>query len=363
MHRKAQVRHLARVDASIAATDAATGRALTSSSRGTTAALTALAFAAITLAAIGHAAAQNADAEALFVEAERLESTGKIAEACDAFEASNRIEPRAGTLIRLGQCREAQKRLVSAWSAYKDSLTRVKDPEKRRLAEQRIAALEPRLSYLTVLVPDESRVDGLIIKRNGKPLDAVLWNRGAPVDGGVYTISGHAPGHEEWSTTVEVAVESDKASIEVPRFKELRKLVDETPPPPELDRKPPPGDAAPGAFTSKRKAALGVGGVGVLALAGGLVFGMQAKSLEDEAFMLCPDPAMPCAAAAQAQDKLDSGRSKALLANIAYGVGGAAVVGAAVLWFTGAPKTPSERVGFQPTLGPGYAGVDVQVRF
>lgn len=350
MHRKAQARHQASV--SIAVTDRT--------------ALAMLAFAAATLVALGSASAQNSDAEALFTEAEALETAGKIPEACDAFEASNRIEPRAGTLIRLGQCRETQKRLVSAWSAYKDSLTRVKDPAKRQLAEQRIASLESRLSYLTVLVSDESRIDGLVIKRNGKELDAALWNRAAPVDGGVYTITGSAPGHEEWSTTVEVAVEADKASIEVPRFKELRALVEN----------PPPGGGgtvgggnttdtpAPSAFTSKRKAALGVAGVGVLALAGGLVMGMQAKGLEDEAFMLCPDPEMPCANAPQAQDKLDSGRSKALLANIGYGVGGAAIVGAAVLWFTGAPKAASsERVGIHPTLAPGYSGIDVQVRF
>ena len=30
--------------------------------------------------------------------------------------------------------------------------------------------------------------------------------------------------------------------------------------------------------------------------------------------------------------------SRALFANVAYGVGGAAIVGAAVLWFTGAPS-------------------------
>jgi hypothetical protein len=116
-------------------------------------------------------------------------------------------------------------------------------------------------------------------------------------------------------------------------------------------------------FTSKRKAALGVGGVGVLALAGGLVMGMQAKGLEDEAFELCPDPGVPCGAAPQAHDKLDAGRSKALIANIAYGVGGAAVIGAAVLWFTGAPSATAERVGVRPTLAPGYSGIDVLVTF
>ena len=100
--------------------------------------LTVLAFVATSLFALGHAAAQNSDAEALFTEAEALESAGKIPEACDAFEASNRIEPRAGTLIRLGQCRENQKHLVSAWSAYKDALTRVKDPKKKAIARERV---------------------------------------------------------------------------------------------------------------------------------------------------------------------------------------------------------------------------------
>jgi hypothetical protein len=358
MHRKALALELA--SGSIAAID----RRMTNVTRGT---IAAIAFAAASLFALGHAAAQNSDAEALFTEAEALESAGKIPEACDAFEASNRIEPRAGTLIRLGQCRENQKHLVSAWSAYKDALTRVKDPAKRQLAEQRIAALEPRLSYLTVLVPDESRIDGLSIKRNGKELDPALWNRAAPVDGGVYTISGHAPGHEEWSTTVEVANESDKASIEVPRFKELRKLVDEPPPPDDKNKKihdDEIGSDTPSMFTGKRKAALGVGGVGVVALAGGLVFGMQAKSLKNEAFDLCPDPNTPCANAAEAQEKNDSGHSKALLANVALGVGGAAVIGAAVLWFTGAPKATSEEsVGIAPHIAPGYTGVSVRLKF
>ncbi len=318
------------------------------------------------LIGVGNAAAQNADAEALFSEAEQLEAAGKIPEACDAFEGSNRIEPRAGTLIRLGQCRETQGRLVSAWSAYKDALTRAKDPAKRQVAEQRVAALGPRLSYLTVLVPDESRIDGLIILRNGKELDAALWNRAAPVDGGVYTIGGRAPGHEEWTTTVEVGAEADKASIEVPRFKELRKLVD---PVPDLKGPTTGGEIdrpTPSSITPRRKIALGAAGVGVVALAGGLVFGMSAKGLQDDAFALCPDPEIACADSAAAQDKLEQGQSKALLANIAYGVGAAAVIGAGVLWFTGAPRSEPARVGratVRPIVRPGYSGVDVLVRF
>jgi hypothetical protein len=265
--------------------------------RASTAATSAL----ILLGLAGSAAAQNADAEVLFNEAVALETEGNIPKACEAFEASNRIEPRAGTLIRLGQCREKQQLFVSAWSAYKDALTRVKDPAKKKLAEERIKALEPTLSYLTVSVPDDVRVDGLVVTRNGKPVDPVLWNRAVPVDGGSYTIVGSAPGQEPWQTTVEVAPTKDKASIEVPRFKAIETLV--TPPTgdgggvtaPPIGDKPddPPGGGeggAPSAFTGKRKLALGLAGVGLVAIGGGVVLGMSATGLEDDAFALCPDP-------------------------------------------------------------------------
>jgi hypothetical protein len=273
-------------------------------------------------------------------------------------------------MIRLGACRETQGRLASAWSAYKDSLTRVKDPKKKAIAEAKVKELEPRLSYLTVLVPDESRVDGLEIKRNGAALDPALWNRAAPVDGGTYTISGQAPGHEAWTTTVEVAVEADTASVEVPKFKELRTLVETPPPPPDDDPPDGPPDGPPGGppgmFTGQRKIAVAVGAVGVLAVVGGALLGMQAGSLEDDAFRLCPDPEVPCDDAAEAQAALDKAQGRALFANVAFGVGAAAVIGAAVLWFTGAPdeggrEVAGARVG--ASAGPGVAKLDLTWRF
>src|SRR3954471_19716733 len=82
----------------------------------------------------GRADAQSAEAEALFNEGDKLMAAGQLAQACDAFESSNRIETRAGTLVRLGECREQNHQLASAWSAYKDALTRAKDPRKHDIA-------------------------------------------------------------------------------------------------------------------------------------------------------------------------------------------------------------------------------------
>jgi hypothetical protein len=319
-----------------------------------------------------HAAhAQNAEAEALFDDGNKLMTSGKLAQACDAFEASNRAEPRAGTLIRLGECREQNQQVASAWSAYRDALTRVKDPRKRDYAQGKATALEARLSYLTVSVSDESRIESLTITRNGAAFDQALWNRALPVDGGDYVIVGHAPGHEEWQTTAHVPAEHAKISVEVPKFKELAKLA----PPATVPAKPatqPAGteprddEAAPaqGMFTTRRKIALGVAGASVISVAAGVVLGMTAKGKEDDAFKLCPDPTMVCSQAAQANSLIQSSHSWALGANIAYGVAAAAAIGAGVLWFTGAPRAETApRVSVVPSLAPGQPGVLVQGSF
>jgi hypothetical protein len=324
--------------------------------------LVAIAFIVTTHA---RAYAQSTEAEALFVDGERLMKQGKLGEACEAFAASNRIESRAGTLVNLGMCRERNGQLASAWSAYKDSLTRVKDPKKQQIANERIAAIEPRLSYLTISVPDESRVDGLTLTRDGALVDPVLWNRAVPIDGGRYVIAGRAPGHEQWSTTVEVPNEQGKISVEVPRFKDLKQLITTDAPKPEVepadDEEEP--EAAPGTFTTKRKIALGLAGVGVAAIAGGIVLGMQAKKFEDDAFALCPDPSSPCPDGDRANDLISKGQSRALFANVSYGAAAASLIGAGVLWFVGAPANSETAVAVTPRLGSGTAGIDLRVRF
>jgi serine/threonine-protein kinase len=310
-----------------------------------------VAISALVLGVLGDPArAQSAAAETLFADGERLLKDGKVAAACDAFEASNRIEARAGTLINLGLCRERNHQLASAWSAFKDALSRAKDPKKQQIAGQHVASIEPRLSYLTISVSDESRIDALTVTRNGSMVDPALWNRAIPVDAGTYTISGKAPGHEEWSTTVEVPIELGKVSVEVPRFKELVKLA---PPPP--DPEPSPNDSAtdvvtrsPGMFTPKRTIAVGLAGAGVVAVGAAVVLGIQAKGFRNDAYALCSDPAVPCARGDEANALMDRGRSRATGANIAYGVGAAAVIGAAVLWFVGAPEDSEKRVSITP---------------
>ncbi len=307
-------------------------------------------IAAISLALCAPAFAQNPAAEGLFNDGEKLMKQGKLAQACDAFAASNKIEPRAGTLIGLGQCREANHQLASAWSAYKDAFARAKDPRKKKYAEDRIAALEPKLSHLTISVVD--RADGLAITRNGTPIDPVLWSRAEPIDGGDYEIIATAPGRVEWRSKVTVPVERGEIKVDVPKLEPVE--VKPQPPgqspqvqpqSPQVQPQPqprlhPPGGTDRSTWTGKRKAAVATGVVAVASLGTGIALGVIANKREEQALALCM-VGVPCADAAKARSLNLEGHRLAIGANVSFGVAGVATVGAALLWLTGAPVTPT----------------------
>jgi hypothetical protein len=295
------------------------------------------------------ARAQSPQAEALFDQGVALEKEGKVPEACQAFEASNQLEARAGTLIRLGGCRELNHQLASAWSAYKDALTRVKDATKRKIATDKVADLTPRLSYLTINVPAATRIAGLEITRDGHAVDPGVWSRALPFDGGTYAIEARAPGHVAWKGSVVVPEEHGQVTIDVPALGNDAQIMTPTPAPSNVvqPERPLPRDESP--WTNKRKLAVIVAGVAVLAGGGGVVFGELAKSKQDSADKRCPGQVCESTSDLTASNHdLSLARSRALDANIAFGVAGAAVITAGVLWLTGAPEQPNVAVVAAP---------------
>lgn len=328
------------------------------------------------------ARAQSAEAEQRFVEAEAALAAGQVAEACALFEASNEIEPRAGTLVNLGLCREQLGQLGSALEAFRAALTRVKDPKKKQIALEHIAALEPRASSIAIAVPRAARIAGLVISRDARPVDAADWGRAVAVDGGSYEIAATAPGHRRWSTTVRVAPQRDRAAVSVPRLVEEPRAAEAraaeprvkeprraAPPAPSAfpentgagDRDGAPATAAAPWLTSHRKSGLGLAVVGLGAIGGGIAFGISAGDLERDAFALCPEPSTPCGEAVRAQDLLARGNERALLANVAYAAGGAALVTAVVLLVTGGGAEAAPSLAVIPHAG--GAGLAVGRRF
>jgi len=116
-------------------------------------------------------------------------------------------------------------------------------------------------------------------------------------------------------------------------------------------------------LSTRRKLALAVSGVGVGAVASGVVLGLQSKRFDQDTYARCPSPSEPCPAAPEANDLNHRAHARALEADLAFGVAGSAAITAAVLWFTGAPES---RVAIMPHLGPrtgGVAVLDLAVRF
>jgi len=327
------------------------------------------------LVSAGTALAQpgdNVGAEALFREGKRLMKDGKIAEGCAKLAASERLDRSIGTLLNLADCREKNHELATAWATFLEAASTARglgDPAREAEARKRASALEAHLSYLTINVPDASKVEGLVIKRGDQLVDPALWNQGVPIDTGVYEISGQAPGHETWSTRVQVTTEGQRASVEVPRFKQLAdmtKAVTKIEPPKQATPEPSDdeGNEPPvvehHTFTTMRYVAATSAAVGVIALTGGIVVGLKARDLQQQSDAVCPDTTC---SDPHGLDLNNRARSDLMTSEILFGVGGAAVVTATVLWLVGAPAQTTERVSIVPTVTGSQTGLAVIGRF
>lgn len=296
-------------------------------------------------------------AEALFDSARQLMTDGKYAEACSKFEQSQRLDPGIGTLLYLADCYEKSGRIASAWATFREGASQAKaagQTDRATSGEERAAALEPRLSKLTIQVNAETQaLPGLTITRAGSVVTKGIWGVAVPIDGGEYLIEAKAPGREPWSGKVSVATEKDVASIEVPALA----AAPEAPPPTPPAVEPPPAvapvvpaspspvrDSEPSG-TTQRTVGVIVGGVGIVGIGFGTYFGLSAISKNSDAKKLCDgsvchDP--------KGATLTDDARKAATVSNVAFGVGLAALGTGVVLYLT----APSEKTARSFSISP-----------
>jgi hypothetical protein len=173
----------------------------------------------------GHAQPASVQAQSLFDDGQRLMQAGKLAEACAAFESSQKLDPAVITLLNLADCRERNHQLATAWGTFADAnrMARATSNDKlARVATTHARRLEPRLSKLTISVPADHNVPGLEVLRGNDRVDPAGWNHALPIDGGTYTIAARAPGRTPWSITRTIKIESDAQTIEIPKLAEAR---------------------------------------------------------------------------------------------------------------------------------------------
>jgi hypothetical protein len=257
----------------------------------------------IGLGAAGRAQADtSADDEALatvlFKEGRALMSEGRIPEACPKFEESHRLDPSGGTILNLALCHEQEGLLARSWSELNEAAAfarRDRRPDREAMAVEHARSLEPRLSTLTIVVPESARAEGLRIERDGREVGQASWSTPMPVDGGDHVVGATAPGKEPFTSTVVVAKEGDAQTVEIPPLgaapavgaspAESAVPTAIFPPAPVLA---PIVDHGPAKRNLRRALAWTVGGAGLAQLAIAGYFSLRALDKERQSNLACP---------------------------------------------------------------------------
>lgn len=280
-----------------------------------------------------------ARAEALYDEALALVEKGRHAEACPKLAESQRLDPALGTQFNLADCYEHIGKPATALAMFRDVERAARAAGKANLeasARQRAEKVAPKTPKLRIVI--ESPPEGAALQVDGAPADLASAIAGtAPVDPGAHALVVSAPRFVAWKGSV-TAGASGVVDAQVPP------LVEDTGP-----EGPPP----PPTFTTTRKVALGVAGLGVVAVGVGSVFGLMAISKKNDATTSCGsnDPKL-CNVGGDVSLWSDA-KSLGNISTIAFIAGGALVASGVAMWFLGAPSTskPTVTGGIDPNGG------------
>jgi hypothetical protein len=299
------------------------------------------------------AAADNAKADALFKKGKKLLGEGKFAEACQAFEASQRAEPTIGTLLNVAKCYEDWGKLATAYDTYVEAERQAEAASDDRIdrIKERVGAIEPTVPTL-VIRADSKPVD-LEVVVDGKEIAIGELNAPRRVDPGEHVIEYGIAGGEKKRVTVTLEA-SDHKSIALEKLAAMQvggpveeNVLEPDEPEPVVDN-PNPG---------RTRKLIGI----VTGSAGIVLIGISSYLVLDARADYRAALAAHCNADKQCDDEgLDathSARTRANVGTVLFSVGLAAVAGGVVLYLT-APKAKSgEHARIQPVVTPDGAGV------
>jgi hypothetical protein len=189
--------------------------------------------------------------------------------------------------------------------------------------------------------PSGAELSAVKVTMDGEVLTERLEGTALSVDPGQHVFTFETQGQDPVSKTY-VVQQAQKDRRELIAFVGSAPAVPAAPAPAPA---PPPAPADRGEGLGTQKVlALVAGGIGIVGLGVGTAFGLVALSKKNDAQSACP--ASTCANQADASKWSDAG-SAGNISTIAFVVGGVAVAGGLVLWFTapGGGGTASTQVG------------------
>ncbi|HKQ70489.1 MAG TPA: hypothetical protein VJT73_14165, partial [Polyangiaceae bacterium] len=264
-----------------------------------------------------------------------------------------KLDPGVGTQFHLADCYERLGQTASAWAGFLEVASGAKamgQVDRERVARERATALQPRLSKMTLVSSGSSPPPGLEIRRDGTVVGHALWGTAIPVDPGSHSIEATAPGKKPFRTTVQVTGENASVSVTIP-------ALDDAPAPPVVvddTTKVTSRDANVVTSGTGRTLGLIVGGAGVVGLGISGAFALRAKGKYDDSLDKCL-PGEPNKCFESGVTLRNEARSAGTVATVAFGVGAAAIVAGAVLFFAAPSPAEKPRVSLVPSVGPGSA--------
>lgn len=261
---------------------------------------------------------------------------GQFSEACPKLAESQRLDPATGTLLNLAVCHEKDGKLASAWTEYSGVVTAARREgrtERVGYAEERIRAIQPQLSRLVIELPKDHDVSGLEILLDATPVGRPALGVALPVDPGEHSVTARAPGKKSWQTTVSIPTGPSSQSIVVPILEDAPATASA----PQAEAHT--GDDGASDGSTQRVVGLGTAALGVVGVGLGSVFGFLAIDKNDQSNQ---DGCNGNQCSQAGADLRNEARGFGTASTVAFAVGGAALAGGLVLYFTAPSSTETE---------------------
>jgi len=292
------------------------------------------------------AGAAHADrAEQLFKKGQKLLAEKRYAEACTAFEDSDRIDPEIGAKLNVARCYQEWGKLATAWRWYTDAEQMASKAGDKRTPKIHalIEDLDRDVPRLTLVLPPDAITDHLAIQLDGVQIALASLGEELRVDPGPHEV------------TVVVEGRSRPRAVPVQR-RDRAKVALDVPTRPRPRRTAAASEAVADTGHTRRLIGLGAAGTGGLAVVIAGIATLRARGDYQHALHgHCNDALDMCDATGLSGTH--SARHRANIATVVTLLGTAAVAGGLYLYFTTPETAPGPvRAGHALYLAPAIGG-------
>lgn len=306
---------------------------------------------------------EKARARALLVEGNQLLDDGDYAAALARFEQAYATYPSPALLLNIGTALRALDRHAEASNSYARWLRATRRPRHRAEVEEALAALDKLVGRVVLKINEP----GASVSVGGAPVDKQIVGSVLRLEPGVHELVAQKDGFKPAVATVRLAA-GEKRAVRLVLKRSLLPRPDEISEPDLADEDTDEDEmieVASGSedtvATSLEIAGFVAGGAGLISVAVGLKFGLDARRLGSEVDEAAAAGQLDVAAERTARGKSAENRFIAFTA-----VGGAAIIAGGVLYAMGHLRQRDREdrsIAVGPTVAPDLIGLAISGGF